>query len=154
MKYKKFVITPSLAVGSPPPANKNDHPLLSRLYHQGQEEPVTDRIEWASLAEGLRRIRDIAKDCRIGVLVCGNIKRSQTVLLWDMGVTEMIGAINLRPWLEPLGNFEEGDEDALELAVKAGERLFEVGSPDYKTLIPIPESPLFVREDPTPDYAY
>lgn len=68
------------------PADAAHFPLLTRLYgQQGDTCPdVREPLEWASLAEGLELLRGVARDRRIGMRVCGNLKRRPVVQLWDM----------------------------------------------------------------------
>lgn len=55
---------------------------------------------------------------------------------------------------KPSGSFDEDDAEEVALATRAYEVLMEVGSPDYETLIPIPGTEFFVREEPVPDITY
>lgn len=85
------------------PADPTNHPLLSRLHRdEGEGLRVTRPLPWENLEDGIDLIRSVADRLRIGVRVCGNIKASPTVLLWDIAAKERAGEVNLRPWLEKL----------------------------------------------------
>lgn len=102
MKYEKFTLRPTVGGWITAPDDMDNHPLLSRLHHNEPGEDVTEVIRDTQLDELVARIREVAKTARIGVRVCGSIKKRPTFLLWDIAETERVGEVNLRPWLEKL----------------------------------------------------
>lgn len=83
-----FTISKGVAGWYLTPSDGLRFPLLTRLYGlQGSTCPdVRQPLVWETLSEGLALLRSVAKDCHVGLRVCGDLRRRPVVQLWDQPI--------------------------------------------------------------------